>query len=396
MKDKHPMTPIGPVNNQLSGKLVSGQQALLTAAKRTQAETPFLLIDLSRIKANCRQLQRLFPKIGIYYAMKANSAAPILAAVHETGVGFEVASPEELQQALSITQNIDPIISSHPVKPPRFIAELAQYGCNYFVFDTKWELDKIAKCAPRGSRVVLRLAVDNKGAEVSLSGKFGAIPEDAIELMLQAKNCGLSPYGLTFHVGSQCRDVSSWEKALQRCHDIIDKWLKFGTLKLINMGGGFPEQDRKPSPSIKVIAQVVNKATQKYLDDSIQLMVEPGRFILNGSGILVASVIGGGQRGNKKWLHIDAGIYSGLIQTIDKILDYEIVFDVDSTRHFKEYAITGPTCDSDDTPFANYMAPDLEIGERVYILNANSYTTVLASSFNGFPPAQPIFIEGPA
>ena len=150
---------------------------------------------------------------------------------------------------------------------------------------------------------------------------------------------------------------------------------------------------RRESPTMEAIAQGVNEAIQTYLDDTIQVMVEPGRFILDGSGILVASTIGRGQRDNKHWLHIDAGIYSGLVETQLGAIDYEVAFDVDSERAFREYAITGPTCDGDDTPFPSYMAPDLDIGERIYILNANAYTTVLGSSFNGFPPPQSIFIE---
>lgn len=392
MEDKYLMDQSSEVNHRLAEPYDIGLQDLLILAKRTTADTPFLLIDLSRVKANCYQLQHLFPKIDIYYAIKANPSTPILSSVYETGVGFEVASSNELQQALAVTKNINAIISSHPVKTPRFTLELAKSGCNYFVFDTKCELDKIAKYAPYESRVVLRLAVDSTGSELSLSEKFGATPEDAIGLMLYAKNCGLDPYGLTFHVGSQCRDAFAWERALQVCHTIFHDWQRWGELRLINMGGGFPAKDRKISSSIENIAQVVNDGIQRYFNYTVQIMIEPGRFILDGSGILVTSVIGHGQRGGKNWLHIDAGIYGGLFETMDAI-NYDIIFDVDSTCSFKDYSITGPSCDSLDTPFPNYRAPDLDIGERAYILNANAYTTVLSNSFNGFAPAQPIFIE---
>ncbi len=380
-------------NRHLAELYDYGQQDLLALAKRTTADTPFLLIDLAQIQTNCYQLQRLFPKIDIYYAIKANPSRPILSAVYETGVGFEVASSNELQQTLAVTKDIKAIISSHPVKTPHFTQELAKAGATYFVFDTKCELDKIAKYARHNARVVLRLAVDSTGSELALSEKFGAAQEDAIDLMLYAKHIGLDPYGLTFHVGSQCRNASAWEHALQLCHVIISDWQRWGELHVINMGGGFPAKDRKKSCSIEDIAKVVNDATKKYLDETVHLMIEPGRFILDGSGVLVTSVIGHGQRKSKNWLHIDAGIYGGLFETMDAI-EYEMAFDVDSTRSLQKYSITGPSCDSLDTPFPNCNAPHLEIGERVYILNANAYTTVLSNHFNGFAPAQPIFIGG--
>lgn len=371
------------------------QQALLNLAAEIQTQTPFLLVDLSRIEANCRQLRQLFPQFDIYYAMKANSNDPVLQTVFAAGVGLEVASSAEFQQAYAITNDIDAIISSHPVKRPRFITELAEYGCDHYVFDTEEELEKIAAYTPQGSRVVLRLAVDSSGSEIPLSEKFGAEPGDAYDLFLKAKNCGLIPYGLAFHVGSQCRRLASWESALKLCHDVIEQWRPHGDIQLVNMGGGFPAQDRKSVPPISDIATTIQAAAKNYLDESVQLAIEPGRFVLEGSGILAASVIGRGRRGKRNWLHLDAGIYHGLFETTDA-LDYQLVFSGDATRPQREYAITGPTCDSMDTPFQRYPAPDLAVGERVYALNANAYTTAMSNRFNGFAPPETIFVKSVA
>jgi ornithine decarboxylase len=149
-----------------------------------------------------------------------------------------------------------PLISyGNTIKKAAHVKYAYEKGVRLFATDSKADLQNIAEQAP-GSKVFVRILVEGgETAEWPLSRKFGCHPDMAIDLLVQAKLNGLVPYGISFHVGSQQKDIAVWDAALSKVKYMFD-WMKFEEdveLKMINMGGGFPGQlhfRSQPDPGV--------------------------------------------------------------------------------------------------------------------------------------------------
>lgn len=353
-------------------------------------KTPFLVVDPEIIKENYRRIKESIEGVEVYYAMKANSDPRILKTLRDLGCGFEVTSINELASLLRIKVDPSLIVSSNPIKSPEFIKYAYRNQIRFFCFDSEVEIEKLSNLAP-GSKVYPRLDVSNVGSDWPLSGKFGLEFERIIPLLKYAKKKRLIPCGLTFHVGSQCRNKSNWVKALEQCHQIFKLARKEKLdLKMIGLGGGLPVKYTKKTPKIEEIGEEISKTIKKLFKSNIRIIIEPGRAMIGDAATLVSSVIGKAQRKNGTWLYLDAGVYNGLMETIGGIR-YRLK--TEKRGSLKKYTLAGPTCDSFDKMFDCYLPSNLEIGDRVYIRDAGAYTTVAASNFDGFEIPEIYFLK---
>ena len=163
-------------------------------------------------------------------------------------------------------------------------------------------------------------------------------------------------------------------------------------LEVINLGGGLPIRHTKAIPELAEILDLVEDARASLFANQIRYHIEPGRFLVGDSAVLVSSVIGKARRNGENWLYLDVGVFNGLMETVEKFA-YELDFDVEATRKRDVFTIAGPSCDSMDTMFSGYSIPDLEVGERFCILNAGAYTSSYASHFNGFAPPSVLYTD---
>jgi ornithine decarboxylase len=357
-------------------------RTLLEAAEGES--TPLLVIDRELLRRAYAELAGSLPGAEIYYAVKANPHPVVLETFRDAGSGFEVSSRLELDAVLRLGVSAARVISSNPVKRPDFLRHAVEQGLDRFAFDSEMELEKLARWAP-GSRVYVRLTVDNSGSEWPLSNKYGVGPERVIELLLAARHGGLVPYGLTFHVGSQCRDAESWVRAIRTCHEIHRELERHGAgLQMLNVGGGQPVHHLRPVPSVETIGQrIMSTVAELFGPNPPLIAVEPGRALVGSAATMVTSVIGRAQRGAETWVYLDAGVFNALMETIEGFR-YELRTDRGGPR--RPVTVAGPSCDSVDTLFTVEPLPELEVGDRVYILNTGAYTLSYASSFNGFEP----------
>jgi ornithine decarboxylase len=360
---------------------------------------PVLLIDKSVITDKFNKLNNIIEDCNLYYAVKTNPHPEILKHLYNLGGGFEISSLNELKVLKELGIPYEKIITGNTLKAPSFIKEAYDYGVNYFAYDSTYELDKIADLAP-GSFVSLRVVVDNNSADWPLSRKFGADPIYAIELLQYAKDKGLRPEAITFHVGSQCMNPASWSNALMVIAEIYEKAKAKGlNIKIINLGGGFPSQLTKPIPGIEEIKVHINKALQDYFQNQdIKYIIEPGRAIVGEAGLMVSSVIARANRGVEKWVSLDVGIYQGLFDAIEGV-KWSIISDkelncVNHKDQLDKFKIGGPTCDSIDVLAQElYFPKDISPGDIVYVMNTGAYTSTLVTNFNGFKGPKIIFVE---
>jgi ornithine decarboxylase len=347
--------------------------------------TPVLVMDLSAVTAAYRALTRALPGIDLYYALKCNGVRPVLATLRETGCGFEIASATELDELLAIGVDPADVLYSNPVKPLRHIAQAYATGVRQFAFDSVDELAKLAVAAP-GSLVSLRLAAHGMDSDVPSEGKFGVDPGTAVALLQAARHVGLVPNGIAFHVGSQMMRPHAWRAPLRAVGDIMDKLAAVDIfLELVNVGGGFPARYDTPPPPLAEYGAVIAEGLAA-LPYPVRVAAEPGRALVAEAGTLVATVIGTATRSGRRWIHLDVGAFNGLMESLET--GNRLRFPVRDSRHspIRELChLTGPTCDSQDTILFDVpLSVGLSTGDQVYVGCAGAYTTVYASTFNGF------------
>lgn len=350
---------------------------------------PYLLIDKDIIKAKVLMIGKNIKNSKVFYAVKANPDNEVLRYLNSLGIGFEIASEGELQILASLGVEPERIITSNPIKTFKFLEKAADYGISYYAYDSFAEVDKLSKYVPNCNAYV-RLSVSNEGSEWPLSKKFGVELDDAISLLIYAKEKGLNPVGITFHVGSQCNNVYNWNAAIDKARDLWEIAEQNGIkLKMLNLGGGYPIQYTKSVLDIETIEKKINKALYQKFSPEIEVFLEPGRAVVGDAGIFVSTVIGKAKRGDENWLYIDVGVFNGLMESVGGI---KYTYVVGSRNEPDKWTIAGPSCDSFDVIDRNVELPEPEVGNVILILSSGAYTISYASEFNGFSIPKTILI----
>jgi ornithine decarboxylase len=352
-------------------------------------EPPYLLMDKELVKEKITLIGKNIRNSKVFYAVKANPDIEVLRYLNQFGVGYEIAAEGELRMLAEIGVEPERIITSNPIKTFRFLKEAVDYGVTYFAYDSMAEIKKLKEHAP-GCNVYARLTVPNEGSEWPLSKKFGVEVEEAAKLLFEAKEAGLNPVGITFHVGSQCNNVYNWNSALDKASELWDLASANGIkLNVLDIGGGYPINYKKKVVDIPSIEAKIDKAVRQNFPEDVQVFLEPGRPVVGDAGVFVSTVIGKAARGDENWLYIDVGVFNGLMESVGGI-KYNYV--VGSRGEPKKWTIAGPSCDSFDVIDREVMLPEPEIGNRILIPSAGAYTISYASEFNGFSIPKTILI----
>jgi ornithine decarboxylase len=362
--------------------------------------TPLVVVDHKVLRDNYAEFRKYIPRAQVYYAVKANSAPEIVRTFYEAGASFDVASIAEF---LSVHENVkdqseaqrqafiwDRIIYANPIKAVETLAQLDQYK-PLVTYDNHEEVIKIARHAPHAG-LVLRLRVPNTGSMVELSSKFGALPGEAVDLIAFAHNNHLDVEGLSFHVGSQCTNVENYIQALHLASSVFQEAKGRGfELKLLDVGGGFPAHYDDTVPALKHLAQAINPEVDRLFPLPIEILAEPGRFLVASAATAVAQIIGKTVRGGKLCYYLDDGVYHTFSGVIFDHCQYPM-------KSFKKgptqiCSVFGPTCDALDTISLAEQLPDLDLGDYVYAPNIGAYSAASSTSFNGFPPARVVHVN---
>jgi ornithine decarboxylase len=363
--------------------------------------TPIFIIDHEIIRQNYQEFKEQLPNVQIYYAVKANTTPSIIKTLYEMGCSFDVASMPEFMIVYENIKNMpdkerqewiwDKIIYANTIKPIDTIQALNQYN-PLVTFDNSEELKKLKKYAPN-SGVVLRIRVPNTGSMVELSSKFGADPGEAVDLIAEAKDLGLVVEGLSFHVGSQCTNFDNYIQALSLSADIINEAETRTGLKIriLDIGGGFPVKYHPEVKSLTELAKQLNTEISRLFPEDMQILAEPGRFLVANACTLVAKVVGKAMRDGKPCYYINDGVYHTYSGQIFDHNNYPVLSFKEGETQIS--AVFGPTCDAFDTITQSAELPDLEINDLVYSENIGAYSIASSTYFNGFPPAKIVDIN---
>jgi len=367
--------------------------------EKERPPTPCLVVDLDEVEANYRALAEALPLTKIYYAVKANPAKPILERLMPLGSNFDAASIYEIEHVLACGATPDRLSFGHTVKKQGDIERAYRLGIRMFAFDSAPELDKLAKAAP-GASVFCRILVSNQSADWPLSDKFGCTIEMAKDLLVAARDKGLDPYGVSFHVGSQQRDPGQWDLAIGKTAMLFTDLAERGIeMRMVNLGGGFPARYRQKVEGVPVYATAIMNAMTKHFGNRLpQMLIEPGRGLVGDAGLIQSEVVLVSRKSydaERRWVYLDIGKFGGLPETMGEAIQYRITTPKDGGPT-GPVVLAGPTCDEVDILYdkANYEMPlDLAPGDKIEVHAAGAYTATYCSvGFNGFPPLREFYI----
>src|SRR5499427_1715608 len=362
--------------------------------------TPVVLVDHNEIRKNYAAFKRHLPKVQAYFAVKANAEPAIVRTFYRAGASFDVAS---LPEFMLVYENIkhlpakkqqdfiwDKIIYANPTKPKETLVALDRYK-PLVTYDNLNELKKIKQFAPHAG-VILRLRVPNTGSMVELSSKFGCHPGEAVDLIQAAFKLGLVVEGLSFHVGSQCTNFQNFVQALNISAAVMEEAKSRGhEIKILDIGGGFPAPYNQHVKPFSALARKINAEIDRLFPKDIQILAEPGRFLVATAATSVARIIGKAIRDGKTCYCIDDSVYHTFSGIIFDHCQYHL-------KAFKKgktqiCAVFGQTCDALDKISLSEELPELEIDDLVYSENIGAYSNASATYFNGFPPAKVVHIN---
>ncbi|NGM18641.1 type III PLP-dependent enzyme [Roseomonas stagni] len=355
-------------------------------------EEPLHCLRPAQVAATASAFLAAFPGTTMY-AVKCNPEPGMLRALWAGGVRhFDCASAAEVRLVRSMFPDAA-IHFMHPVKARSAIREAhAQHGVRDFVVDSAAELAKVlaetGNAADLG--IIVRLALPKGEAVMDLSGKFGAEPAVAVELLRAARPVA-ARLGVSFHVGSQCLEPGAYARAIALAAQVIrEAGVK---VEVLDVGGGFPVAypDILPPP-LSAFMAAIRDAFQAAALPGVQLWAEPGRALVAGGASVVLQVQA--RRGGE--LFVNDGVYGALSDAGVPGFRFPVRLLRASGAASVPFAFQGPTCDSADRMAGPFLLPaDVQEGDWIEVGQLGAYGGCLRTAFNGFDRAGMVDVIDP-
>ena len=313
-----------------------------------------------------------------YYAVKCNPDNTLLKWLKKYDVNFDCASAREMA---IVGCKGESIIFANPCKTQKDILLARRLNVPWVVVDSAEEYEKMDYVSYK-PKTLLRIAVDDSASTSPFNVKFGLNVEKLEEVVYSAKKLQIPVVGLSFHVGSGCKNPSAFAEAIYTARTAW-KDLNIGKMEVLDIGGGW---SYKEDEFIKQ-AEYVSSA---LININTKVIAEPGRFFAAPTHSLYVQVIGKKPMHNAEgWRYtLDESIY-GQFSCIPfdhaKPEFARICVSKEPARNKTKAIFFGRTCDSLDYIATSIETEELEVGDWLYIPNMGAYTTATSTEFNGFP-----------
>ncbi|EME3968929.1 type III PLP-dependent enzyme [Vibrio fluvialis] len=372
-----------------TSQALSADEIHLIESSVEQFGAPLLMLDCDIIRQQYRALSSALPNVTLHFALKPLPHPVVVRTLLQEGASFDLATTGEVELVAQEGVPAERTIHTHPIKRDADIRDALAYGCNVFVVDNLNELAKF-KAYRDDVELLVRLSFRNSEAFADLSKKFGCSAEQALAIIEMAKEWNIRIKGLSFHVGSQTTNPQKYVEAIHTCKEVMEQVVERGlpALSTLDIGGGFPVNYTKQVMPIDQFCVPINEALAE-LPETVQVIAEPGRFIVAQSMMSVASVMGQAERDGQTWYYLDDGVYGSFSGLIFDDAQYPLV----TLKQEGEYApsvLAGPTCDSIDVIAENILLPKLDNGDLIIGRMMGAYTSATATDFNFFKRAQTV------
>ncbi len=370
--------------------------------------TPAYVYGTAHIESQFRKLEasvRQRPTL-ICYAIKANSSRAILELLRRLGAGADIVSGGELARVLAA--GIDPgkVVFSGVGKTDDEIDAALQAGVRSINVESSEELERISRRAvARGVRapVCLRVNpdVDPQTHPYLATGmqeaKFGIPMDTALATAIRASELpGLRLVGLAAHIGSQIQESRPYLDSLERLRSLVTALAERGIkLAQLDLGGGHGIAYRPEDPELDVEAWGAALA-DATADLPMELVLEPGRYLVGNAGVLLTRVLGTKVGEKKRFVIVDAAmndlIRPALYQAYHVIVPTEI--GRAQSAEVQTVDVVGPVCESGDFLAQGRSMPTTTTGDLLAVLSAGAYGAVMAGTYNTRPEPAEVLVSG--
>lgn len=371
--------------------------------------SPTWVYGAGTIRARFRALRAALTAAGIggtqiHYAVKANDHLAILGLLAAEGAGADVVSGGELARARHAGIPASHIVYSGVGKSARDLRLAVAEGIGQVNVESREELvmlSAVAEAAGRTVDLVLRVNPDvdaETHAKITTGlaeNKFGIAWEEAEAVYAYAAGLpGLNPVGLAMHIGSQILSTRPFEEAFARMAGLVGRLRAAGhTVSRLDCGGGLGiSYEAGPEVSVADYAAVLARHLGGL---GLDLMMEPGRWLVGPAGVLLSSVVLAKKTGNGSFLVLDAAM-NDLVRPAmyDAWHGIVPVAAEDATRAGVPVDVVGPVCETGDTFARGRLLPPLRPDALVAILDAGAYGAVMSSTYNARPLAAAVLVDG--
>ena len=349
------------MQSALSSRIIA-QAAVLTS--------PLVLVDRQLLQAR----YEYYSTFGqVYYPVKANHHTAVIQALSSFGSGFEVDSITHLKALRAAGIEGNRLLFSLPLRARGSIETAIELGVTRIVVDSIEEVVNV----PRFNgeiEILIRISLSDL---LDLSApeyyKWGANVADVLSIRQYALDAGCRVIGLSFYLSQELYNNMTFSRVLDRLVTLFPP----GMFDYLNIGGGLDSSESAPFRNVLLEACRSMKVNQ--------VILEPGRNLLDPCATIMTSVRNVVKRGNGLWAHLDVGIYSGLLDVVLKKKSISILLlDAEELPMTHRYHISGPTSDSLDYLGQFDFPRELAVGDRLLIPGSGAYTNVLATQFCGF------------
>ncbi|KAK6843881.1 pyridoxal-dependent decarboxylase, partial [Apiospora arundinis] len=363
----------------INDMVLEAMRAKLSHQWQRHRSEPFCVMDLGDVYDEYQRWCRVLPDVKAFYAVKCNSDAQVVKLLAGLKSGFDCASQTEMELVLSEGVPPERIIFANPCKKISDLEYAQKSGVRNVTFDNEAELYKIREWLP-DAELVLRCRASDASASYRLCDKYGATAALSVKLLQCVKSLGLSVIGVSFHIGSNAKDPSAFDAAIQTCRDVFETGLGMGhDMRLLDIGGGFS------APTFDAMACVIRESIDSHFSDiPVEVIAEPGRLFVEGALTVACGVIGlrdadenteDEEDERRHMLYLNDGIWgvfsSNLFEPgpLPKVLRLSGVFYPPESEdgRYEDYTLWGPTCDSFDCVAKSVALPEsLDIGDWLY------------------------------
>jgi diaminopimelate decarboxylase/aspartate kinase len=349
--------------------------------------------DLDTARQAARRLQKLGSVSRVLYSVKANDHVDLLRALAGEGLSFECVSLEEVRYVLSAVEGIGPpdILFTPNFAPRDEYRAALEMGVKLTV-DNSWVLHQWPEIFA-GQDIFLRLDLDagyGHHKKVITSGadsKFGIALDHLAELKQSMDRHRTRVVGLHAHTGSGVSNIDVWREQLQAFLKVLPG---FPDVEVLDLGGGLgvPYRRGQTGFDLEQFDELLGETLAESLaGHEVDLWLEPGRYLVAESGVLLSRVTQLKTKGQYHYLGVSTGMNSLIRPAL-----YGAYHDIVNLSRLNEpadchYRVVGPICESGDVLGESRFMPESEEGDIILIANTGAYGRVMSSRYNRREPA---------
>jgi len=381
--------------------------------------TPLYVYSAGTILDHYRRLRGAMRAVDplICYSVKANSNLAVLSLLAKAGSGFDVVSGGELERVHKAGGKASKCVFAGVGKTDEEIEAGLRHGVKAFHVESEEELERIAWVAGRkrgrSAPVALRVNPDvEAGGHAKITtgtyaNKFG-IPFEQVAGAYRrySEDNRLKLVGIQMHIGSQITRSAPFRAAVRKMIPLVERLRDRHGLEYFDLGGGvgIVYEDAlasgrdgwwntRKSERAMTLTDYATSVVPMLRNLKIQILLEPGRFLVGNAGVLLAEVLYRKQTGRKHFTVVNAGM-----NDLVRPAMYEAYHQIEPIGKPRSGAIStdvvGPVCESGDVFCHDRSISPLERGDRVAILSAGAYGFSMASNYNTRPRPAEVLVSG--